>query len=263
METYKDSLDFLTPLVNNSISNSLPSSNTTVCQFPHVTLSFAQTLDGYISHTSKTPIKISSPPSFIMTHTLRSLHDGILVGIETILSDDPRLTLRLNGILESSPSSVKSRPIILDSRLRFPLESKCLKEYKDGRGGKPWIFTTHVGEATGRIPVLEEAGIQVNVVDGDNEGKISISAMLKVLGNQNLKKLMVEGGSRIIHSFLTSKYNDLPLTNLVIITIAPTFLGDGVKVLSSGGKHSNLPRFTNVKYHQFGPDIVMAGNIAT
>src|SRR5687768_4642967 len=97
---------------------------------PVVTLSYAQTLDGSLALPGRQLI-ISSPESMKMTHELRAAHDGLLVGIGTVLIDDPRLTVRL-------ADGRNPQPVVLDSRLRMPLTANLLK-HPDRR---PWLAAT-------------------------------------------------------------------------------------------------------------------------
>ena len=83
---------------------------------PFVTLSYAQSLDGCIAAKRGQPLALSGPQSLTLTHQLRSAHDAIMVGIGTLLADNPRLTVRL--VEGRDP-----QPVVLDSRLRFPSEA--------------------------------------------------------------------------------------------------------------------------------------------
>src|SRR4051794_24685033 len=86
---------------------------------PIVTLAYAQSLDGSIATAARRPLALSSQPALKLTHQLRAEHDAILVGIGTVLADDPLLTVRLvNG-----PNPV---PVVLDSRLRLPSTARLL-----------------------------------------------------------------------------------------------------------------------------------------
>src|SRR5208337_2590726 len=100
---------------------------------PVVTLSWAQSAAGAIAREDGSPLHISGPESMTLTHCLRAAHDAILVGIRTVLSDDPLLSARL---LPSPPSPPQPQPVILDSNLRFPLGARLLA--REDR--KPWIF---------------------------------------------------------------------------------------------------------------------------
>ena len=114
--------------------NSLPAISTEYhvkTGLPFVTLSYAQSLDGSIAAKRGEALGLSGPESLRLTHRLRSMHDAILVGIGTVLSDNPRLTVRLvNG---QNP-----RPIVVDSQLRIPLNCKLFHE----NSVTPWVAAT-------------------------------------------------------------------------------------------------------------------------
>src|SRR5512144_1074873 len=87
---------------------------------PRITLAYAQSLDGSIAARSGVPLQLSGTESMQYTHQLRAAHDAILVGIGTVLSDDPRLNVRLTA-------GVSPRPILRDSELRCPIDARCLE----------------------------------------------------------------------------------------------------------------------------------------
>ena len=99
---------------------------------PHVTLSYAQSWDGSITTIPGESLALSSETGMQMTHQLRSLHDGILVGIGTVLADDPRLTVR-------EWTGNDPQPIVLDSQLRIPSSSRlCQTENQ-----RCWVLTVN------------------------------------------------------------------------------------------------------------------------
>jgi len=101
----------------------------------HFTLTFAQSIDGSVSAVSSLPLSLSSPASFVMTHSLRAIHDALVVGVGTLLVDNPTLNTRL----VDGPSPC---PIILDRRLRSPIDSKCFQRDKDSLEERPAIILT-------------------------------------------------------------------------------------------------------------------------
>jgi len=127
---------------------------------PTIILSWAQSLDGCLSLKEGEPSAISCPESLILTHTIRSLCQGILVGINTILSDDPILTCRLEG---STSSPI---PVILDSKLRTPLKSRILDR-------SPIICTTKDADSNIK-DLLEKHGAQIEVIDKNSKGSIDL-----------------------------------------------------------------------------------------
>ncbi|RGB31695.1 dihydrofolate reductase-like domain-containing protein, partial [Rhizophagus diaphanus] len=176
---------------------------------PFVTLTYAQSLDGKISGIGGKQLRLSCEESMIMTHRLRTYHDGIMVGIGTIINDDPRLT-------ESKIN--QPQPIILDSELRFPLSAKLLTS---NECKSPWIFTSHNCDNEKR-KILEQLGAKVIPIDSDQIGQLSLTHLLSILHIQpfSINHLMVEGGARIIQSFLKNE-----LIDLLIVTTAPVFVG--------------------------------------
>ncbi|KAL4069828.1 dihydrofolate reductase-like domain-containing protein [Scleroderma yunnanense] len=226
-----------------------------------VTLTFAQSLDGKIAGKDGKQLLLSCPESMLMTHWMRSMHDAILVGIGTALNDNPQLNTRL--IPEGLRPANLPRPVVLDTHLRLCIDCKLLNNFRQGTGLQPWIFySSDSPEARERQPALIEAGavlFGVSCEDGKNlpissvlpyilAGLLSISHVLAELSKQNIKSLMVEGGSAVINSFLKYAYKpcdsgDSPVVDTLITTIAPTLVGDdgtGYTVVFSEKKHSDV-----------------------
>ncbi|KAF9439133.1 2,5-diamino-6-(ribosylamino)-4(3H)-pyrimidinone 5'-phosphate reductase [Entomortierella beljakovae] len=150
-------------LFNRSFSNELN------IESPHVTLTFAQSLDGKIAGSQGKQLILSGPESMKATHILRSKHDAILVGIGTVLNDDPRLTVRLSSddFPPGSGSIEHPQPVILDAKLRFPKSAKLVLPTSPK---KPWIFTSPTHDNQKKTE-LEQLGAKVFVVDVDAQGK--------------------------------------------------------------------------------------------
>jgi GTP cyclohydrolase II len=208
---------------------------------PFVTLSYAQSLDGSIADRPGRPLALSGPGAMALTHGLRAAHEAILVGIGTVLADNPRLTVRL--VQGPDP-----QPVVVDSRLRFPPYADLLKER-----GTPWIATNE-GADPERRRALEAAGARVLVLPGSN-GWVDLGGLLTQLGSMGVNSLMVEGGAQIIASFLTSR-----LVDQVVLTIAPLLVG-GLRVVNhlEPASRRRLPRLTNLSYQQLGDDLVLRG----
>ncbi|KAJ7070772.1 dihydrofolate reductase-like domain-containing protein [Mycena amicta] len=187
---------------------------------PHVTLTFAQSLDGKIGGAGGSQLALSGKQSIIMTHWLRTLHDAILVGIATALNDDPQLNTR--HLPPSDERRHVPRPIVLDSNLRLPPTCNLLKNYAAGNGRRPWIVamqpssTDDAWEA--RQDALTAAGAKILFIEQASD---RTAAALALLHEQGIQSLMVEGGARIIESFLASGSVDI-----LLITTAPVLVGD-------------------------------------
>ncbi|GAA6010282.1 hypothetical protein JCM10207_005155, partial [Rhodosporidiobolus poonsookiae] len=137
---------------------------------PFVTLTYAQSLDGCISGRRGKQLILSGEESMRLTHRLRELHDSILVGVGTVLNDDPQLTARLPTPL---PLASQPRPLILDSRLRTPADCKLLRNAQAGVGREVTVLHAprpagEEGEAwEGRRRALEEKGAELVEVERD------------------------------------------------------------------------------------------------
>ncbi len=213
---------------------------------PAITLAYAQSIDGSISLKSGQPMLISGSDSLTLTHQLRAVHDAILVGIGTILADDPQLSVRL--IEGPSP-----QPLVLDSRLRFPLDSKLLSGDK-----KPWVFcSTEVDQS--KVQTLESRGAKIFPLDVAEGGGLDLVSFLKFLTEHQINSVMLEGGASLIASFL-----GYGMVDKAIITIAPSFIG-GLKVVAeplSKNVEGPFPRIHSPKTAMLGDDLVLWGAVA-
>jgi len=212
-----------------------------------VTLSYAQSLDGSIAIERGKPLQLSNPHTQALTHRLRALHDAVLVGINTVLSDDPQLTVRL------APGN-SPRPVVLDSQLRFPLSARLLNP-----PCIPPLIVTTATASPQREGRLREAGAQIIRLPALRNGHVDVGVLLTRLHTLGIASLMVEGGSTVITSFLASENVDV-----LIVTIVPRVLGGLPAVTSLGGAARSLPDggLTNVHYHSFAGDLVVCAEFA-
>lgn len=211
---------------------------------PFVTLSYAQSLDGSIAARRGESLGLSGPKSLKLTHRLRSKHDAILVGIGTVLSDNPRLTVRL-------VDGANPRPIVVDSRLRIPLDCRLFQN-----SATPWVAATEE-HPTARREALEATGAHVLTIRSDNNGQVDLLSMLKRLGQMGIVSLMVEGGSSIITSFLLCR-----LANYLVLTVAPLLVGGlrGVNDLGLTGAPS-VRSLSHLGHKWLGEDLILWGNL--
>ncbi|TDL28068.1 bacterial bifunctional deaminase-reductase [Rickenella mellea] len=221
-----------------------------------VTLTFAQSLDAKIAGLGKQQLILSGKESMLLTHWMRSMHDAILIGVGTALNDDPQLNVRL---LPPEGNHIAPQPIILDSTLRFQPSSKLLKNFRAKQGRQPWIVTKYhenpPAEYVERKQTLEAEGAVIIPVEGSG-GHLSVSALLEALYQRNVRSLMVEGGATVISSFLISGHVD----NL-IVTVAPTFVGEEGLSYEVGGANTPLPSMEHLNSLVVGRDTVVAWKV--
>lgn len=211
---------------------------------PFITLSYAQSLDGSIAVRRGEPTPISGPEALRLTHQLRAHHDAILIGIGTVIADDPQLTVRL--VPGPDP-----QPVIVDSRLRFPPWARLLRE----PGRRPWIATTEAADR-GRQAELEAAGARVVRLPATDEGMVRLGALLDFLGNSaRIRSVMVEGGATVISNVLAEH-----LADRLVLTIAPMLLG-GLNAVADLGRFNGrvLPRLAQPRYQALGQDVILFG----
>ena len=214
---------------------------------PLVSLCYAQSLDGCLAVRRGRPTALSGPSSTRFTHWLRAAHDAILAGVGTVLADDPLLTVRL--VDGDSP-----QPVILDSRLRTPLQARLLRQHP-----KPaWIAASSQAPPEKRA-ALEAAGARLLSLQVDPQGRLQLPALLDCLGALGIRRLMVEGGARVITSFLAQG-----LVDLAVVTIAPLWLG-GLSAIEATSEwlkiQADFPRLRDVHSHQLGEDTVIMGRL--
>ena len=208
---------------------------------PYITLSWAQSLDGSLTLKQGESSPVSGGESMQITHQLRSRHDGILVGIGTVLADNPSLTAR------SGEKQMKHqpRPIVVDSHLRTPANSR--------------LFNHPLRPIIGTALPIQEPQIELNAdiirLPATDAGDVDLNALLSRLRLMKIRSVMVEGGGRIITSFLNAK-----LANRAIITIAPVLAGGyGAVQTLNHAEWLQLPRLINMQTQPCGSDLIVSG----
>lgn len=210
---------------------------------PFVTLKFAQTFDGRIAAATGDSKWISGEKFRKLVHKLRSVHDAVLVGIDTVLTDDPELTVRL--VKGRNPTRV-----ILDSRLRIPLKAKVLTS------AAPTVIATTSGADDKKLSRLRETGAEVLTVAADEQGDVNLRELLKMLAERNISSVLVEGGGGVITSFLRRK-----LVDKMVVAVAPKIMGKGVEAVGDLNikEVSQALKLDFMKVYRLGEDVVIEG----
>lgn len=162
---------------------------------PHVILKLAVSADDRIAAAGHRPVAITGDIARTRVHLLRAQSDAILVGIGTVLADDPLLTCRLPGMAARSPVRV-----VLDRALRTPGDSRLVHS---ARQTPLWVMTSDTAEAAAAMK-LGAAGAEVIRVAATSPAGLDLPAMLHALAEKGITRLMVEGGARVAASFVAA-----------------------------------------------------------
>lgn len=211
---------------------------------PAVVAKLAQSLDGRIAAGSGDSKWISGEPERTVTHALRAAVDAVVVGAETVVRDDPQLTVR--AVAGASPTRV-----VFDSALRTPLDSQLFCD-----SGSTVVMTT-LRSDPGRRAELRAAGVAVEVV-ADGDGRVDPGAALARLRELGMQVVLIEGGSALITSLLGAGTVDR-----MIVSTAPIVLGAGVDAVGDLGIARVVDglRLENCVVARIGDDVVTAGDV--
>jgi len=199
---------------------------------PRVTLKLATSLDGRIATATGESQWITGPEARLQGHRLRAAHDAILVGVETVLADDPELTVRLPD--HAGPHPLR---VVLDSRLRTPATAKVAS-------GNTLIFTTAQPHPIGQAEIITVAA---------DDGRPAISAVLDALVARNISSILIEGGGRVAASFIQAGAVDA-----IEWFRAPILLGgEGRPCVASLAlaKLADAPKFRRLGVEPVGDDL--------
>jgi diaminohydroxyphosphoribosylaminopyrimidine deaminase/5-amino-6-(5-phosphoribosylamino)uracil reductase len=182
---------------------------------PHVILKLAVSSDDKIGAAGGTPVAITGEAARSRVHLLRAQCDAILVGIGTVLADDPLLTCRLPGMIKRSPVR-----LVLDRALRLPGTSALVHS---ARETPLWVMTSTLAEAPAAMK-LGAAGAQVlrTATTATPPPGLDLAAVLHALAGKGITRLLVEGGSRVASSFVA-----LDLADEVWLLRGQGPIGDG------------------------------------
>jgi GTP cyclohydrolase II len=211
---------------------------------PFVALKYAQTLDGRIATSTGDSKWISGEPERTLSHALRAACDAVLVGVGTVVRDDPELTVRM--VSGASPMRT-----VLDTHLRIPVAAKIL-----GPDAATTVITTEHSDPNRRAE-LRAQGVRVEVVE-EHEGRVSLRAALATLRASGTESVLVEGGSEVITGLLAAG-----LVDRIIVAVAPVVIGSGTQAVNSLGVQSVTDgiRLENRTILPVGDDVVLAWDV--
>jgi diaminohydroxyphosphoribosylaminopyrimidine deaminase/5-amino-6-(5-phosphoribosylamino)uracil reductase len=217
---------------------------------PLVTLKAAVTLDGRLAGRNGDSKWITGESARREAHRYRARNDAVLVGIGTVLADDPRLTVR--GVRGRDPIRV-----VMDTRLRTPPGARLLDPVS---GATALIF--HGKDAgAGRKRALERAGAELVTVPVGRDGHLNLRAALARLARRGVLSILAEGGARIHGALL-----DGGLADRVAVFVAPRIMGDGRApsfCMGTGRKRvSDAWRLRETATRRFDEDILITGDIS-
>ncbi|WP_370839512.1 bifunctional diaminohydroxyphosphoribosylaminopyrimidine deaminase/5-amino-6-(5-phosphoribosylamino)uracil reductase RibD [Megamonas funiformis] len=175
---------------------------------PFIVLKAAMTLDGKIATATGQSKWITNETSRAYGYKLRDIYDGIMVGINTVIEDNPMLTARVDG----GKNPIR---IVVDSSLRIDINANVVQD----KSAKTIVATTDKADKD-KILKLQAQDVDVIVVDKDKNDKVDIEKLLDILGQQNICSILVEGGATLSGSFVAKK-----LVDKVYFFIAPKIIG--------------------------------------
>ncbi|MFN0072709.1 MAG: RibD family protein [Chloroflexota bacterium] len=214
-----------------------------------MTVKFAQTLDGRIATASRDGARrISGPASLQLAHELRAEHQAILVGVNTVIADDPLLTVRL------VPGSNPLR-IVVDSTARIPITAALINDESPSN-----TLIAHTDRAPDtRLQALCQRGVQTLCVTMDQDDRVNLRALMVDLRNRGIESLMVEGGAAITTRLLHEQ-----LVDRLVICVAPKLVGNGVNAIGdlSITRLDQALTFSQLTVKQLGKDVIFDGLLA-
>lgn len=216
---------------------------------PFVVAKAAMSLDGKIATSTGQSKWITGPEARAYGHRFRDWYDAILVGIGTVLADNPSLTTRLPGGGGRDPVRV-----ILDSQARTPLNATMLTQRSDA----PTLIATTAGAPAKRLEALHQAGAKILVV---NEGpRVELAELTKILAQRKITSILIEGGAAVHGSALAAK-----IVDKAVWFIAPKIIGGRDAPGPVGGMGvgdlSAAAELERVKVGLLGPDLCVEGYI--
>lgn len=215
---------------------------------PFIVLKAAMTLDGKIATATGQSKWITNETSRAYGYKLRDIYDGIMVGINTVIEDNPMLTARVDG----GKNPIR---IVVDSSLKIDINANVVQD----KSAKTIVATTDKADKD-KILKLQAQNVDVIVVDKDENDKVDIEKLLDILGQQNICSILVEGGATLSGSFVAKK-----LVDKVYFFIAPKIVGGKeAKTPVAGTGILNLQEalaLKDIQFEKLEEDILIIGRV--
>ncbi len=208
-----------------------------------ITVHYAQSLDGRLATRTGDSQWIGGPASLKLAHQLRAEHAAVLVGVGTVLADNPRLTVRL--VAGPSPTRV-----IVDSTLRIPLDAHVLTD-----GAASTVVATTERALPERVKAVAACGATVLQASADALGRVDLRALLPTLGAESV---LVEGGGAVITSVLRQR-----LASRLVVCIAPMVIGNGTDAVGELNVDclNQALRFNASRFTVLEDDVIFDGTL--
>jgi len=214
---------------------------------PFVVAKSALTLDGWSATSTGHSRWVTGERSRRFVHRLRERMDGVMVGVGTVLADDPSLTVRLAGRRRKEPVR-----IIVDTHLRIPARANVMRN-----GASLTLIAVGSKVPAGRRRALEREGVGI-LVCPERNGRVDLAALMKRLGERSITSLLLEGGATLMGSMIRER-----LVDKFYIFKAPKVLGggDGIPMVSGPGAETmeRCIRLGNLVVRRFGQDVLFMG----
>ena len=216
---------------------------------PFVSLKMAETLDGKIATISGDSKWVTGEPARNYVHKLRSEVDAVMVGVNTVLRDDPLLTCRSGKKPHRQPIR-----IIVDSKLRLPSQMKVFSNHS------PVIIAAVTDSPKRKVEAFEKKGVRILTIR-EKSGKVDLRALMKRLAKEfGITNLMIEGGGELAASALNEG-----LVDKCLFFISPSIIGgrDAITPVEGEGiaSMSKAIRLKDVRLKRFGEDILVEGYV--
>ena len=209
---------------------------------PYVTLKLAVSADGKAGLAGRKPVAITGEQARARVFQMRAAADAIMVGIGTVLSDNPQLTCRLPGMFERSPVRV-----VLDATLKLPLSTSVVATVRET---PTWVITSTKASAIAE-EILRQKDCKVFRVS-DTDGKLDFDAVLKVLAGEGITRLMVEGGPKLAGALASAGLVD----ELALLRGATTIGADGIDPLDGMPLDGFTGQLQAQGREKLGPDVL-------